>query len=481
VAGTIAAAGDDNYGVLGVAPQATIMPLKVFSDTGRVTTVWLSDALLYAAQNNADVINNSWGPIGPAPLGDFLVDDAIRAAHALDSVVVFSAGNFGEDIRWYSTASLPETIAVSATDINDERTVWPNGGASNYGLMIDVAAPGTQVLSLSANKGDNQIARALPDNVVGDDHLQINGTSMAAPHVAGVAALIRARHPQFSADEVKHALRISAQDIGADGFDVDTGHGLVRADAALDLDLNRMMGYGLFSHDLIYYTGGLLNIYGYAQGAGFESYKLDYSQDMENWSPIVSSMEPVDIDNGVLAQWDFSLLETGYYYVRLEVTDKLGDRFYHYQTLFMIKKDPRVNEIDPIYYPPGVTMHSVINKKRIAFCDGDTAWYYCFGKVTVKDISDGAATSAIIDIPNQPDIQIIHSLDLVDEHLVWTAAEWGSDLSYEYYNLHTGERLSIPVPATDEYGWGILMPLSVVSMRLETQWSIYLKKTTSTA
>jgi subtilisin family serine protease len=188
VAGTIAGAAGNNFGAAGVAPGAKIMPLRFLDGNGSGTVADAIAAVDYAIVNHADVINASWG--GP----DFSppLRDALARAGAAGITVVAAAGNDGlsnDSSPTYPAAfNLPNLISVAASDRRDHLASF-----SNYGSTVDVAAPGVEILSTEgAGAG------------------YMSGTSMAAPHVAGIAALARSFRPGLSP-----ALVIAAVETGA--------------------------------------------------------------------------------------------------------------------------------------------------------------------------------------------------------------------------------------------------------------------------
>ena len=198
-AGTIAAIGGNSQGIIGVAPKTQIMCLKGFPNA---TDDVLAEAIQYAADNGADVISNSWGPTGVRPSSPVL-EAAIDYAHALGCMLVFSAGNANDDVANYSPANYTKTIAVAATDSSDQKASF-----SNYGFLIDVSAPGVEILSLRAlgtdmyevSTGYTSGERFVPEYDPLAQYYRANGTSMSAPHVAGLAALLINAYPGVSND-----------------------------------------------------------------------------------------------------------------------------------------------------------------------------------------------------------------------------------------------------------------------------------------
>jgi subtilisin family serine protease/fibronectin type 3 domain-containing protein len=178
VAGTIAGVGNDGRGVAGVNWSARIMPLKFLDWFGSGTTDDAISAILYAASKGAHVTNNSWGGGEHSQA----LYDAIAQADAAGSLFVAAAGNEGannDSVQNYpSNYDMPNVIAVAASDQNDGLASFSNHGATT----VDLGAPGTNVYS----------------TVPGGGYDWWDGTSMATPHVAGVAALAKSRFPGAS-------------------------------------------------------------------------------------------------------------------------------------------------------------------------------------------------------------------------------------------------------------------------------------------
>ncbi len=207
VAGIIAAAFN-KYGTAGIAPNTKIMPINVFE--GEDAYSWTIVAgIEYAVENGADIINMSLGQYGY----DYAEDYAIQQAVKKGVTVIAAAGNENTDELFYP-AAYSNVIAVSATDSNDRITYF-----SNYGSYVDVSAPGEGILSTS----------------VGNGYEYLDGTSMAAPVVSGIAALILAKNPFTTVAEVQTILKKSSVDLGNRGWDTFYGNGRVSAYKALTL------------------------------------------------------------------------------------------------------------------------------------------------------------------------------------------------------------------------------------------------------
>lgn len=218
VAGTIAQSTNNHYGVAGIAYEAKIMPLKVLSQGGGGTVADIAEAIKYAADNGADVINLSLGGGGESKMMREAIDYAIKKK----VVVVAAAGNANQNAASYP-ARYPNVISVSATDSTGAKANY-----SNYGAGVDLAAPGG---SETGKIRQNTIDPKTGKSVFAD----FQGTSMAAPHVSGVAALVKASGVEEPA-EVLQVLKQSARKVTEDNKNF-YGAGHLDAGAAVALAL----------------------------------------------------------------------------------------------------------------------------------------------------------------------------------------------------------------------------------------------------
>jgi subtilisin family serine protease len=321
-AGTIAAIGNNNLGIIGVAPKAKIMAVKGLDDYGSGYVSVLALCLRYAADNGADVLSNSWGVPGFSQT----IADAVDYAHDLGCVIVAAAGNNNADAINFSPANLSNVITVSALDQNDQKCYF-----SNYGQKIDVGAPGGNgnfllsdgtraeynVLSLLAP--NSYFATNLSAYIVGTNYLRIAGTSMACPHVAGLAALILSHDPTFTNEEVRQVIRVSADDVGPTGQDIDSGYGRINAYTAVQIN---SVCTALISNPAIDTpVEGTLEIKGQASGQNFLNYTLDYGPGNApgSWTVLETSSTPVL--SGTLGTWQTDTAADGDYTLRLRVVD----------------------------------------------------------------------------------------------------------------------------------------------------------------
>ena len=222
-AGIVAAETNNGVGVAGVSWGSKIMPVKVLGPSGGSSSDCAA-GIIYATDNGADVISMSFG--GWEPSGyDTTLHDAVKYAYATGAVLVAAAGNDGWPMSfqyggylWQHTPSAyPECIAVAATDTSDRDTWW-----SNYGSELDVSAPGDNIYSTYWAGGST--------------YAYFSGTSMAAPFVSGLAALILADKPWLSNEEVMYKVRYSAEDANSGtfpGVDDYMGYGRINASVAI--------------------------------------------------------------------------------------------------------------------------------------------------------------------------------------------------------------------------------------------------------
>ncbi len=204
VAGTIGATANNGIGVAGVAPKVKILAAKIFPNAYDSVC---SNALRYAVDNGAKVINNSWGPTNRSASNP-VVERAIDYAHSKGVVVVFAAGNSNDNADYYSGANYSKTISVAAVDHYYKRASF-----SNYGSTVDIAAPGVRIVSTWP----------------GGKYNSIQGTSMAAPHVTGLAAVMLSKNPNLTNEQVRSILKGTATKVN----DSSIGAGVIDAHEAL--------------------------------------------------------------------------------------------------------------------------------------------------------------------------------------------------------------------------------------------------------
>ncbi|WP_138493251.1 S8 family peptidase [Paenibacillus pinistramenti] len=207
VAGIIAANVNNHEGIAGMTWNTKILPVKALDSSGSGTTYSVAQGIIWATDHGAKVINLSLGNYAQAQF----LHDAIKYAYDHDVVVIAATGNDNTERPGYP-AAYQEVLSVSATDSNQKRASF-----SNYGDYIDVMAPG------------ESIASTYP----GNQYAALSGTSMASPHVAALAALIRSENPGLKNTEVMDLIRKNVQDLGDPGRDKYYGYGQINVYSAL--------------------------------------------------------------------------------------------------------------------------------------------------------------------------------------------------------------------------------------------------------
>jgi serine protease len=218
VAGTIAQSTNNNYGVAGIAYKAAIMPIKVLSGSGGGTISDIAEGIKFAADNGAKVINMSLGGGGDSQL----MREAIDYANKKGTVIIAAAGNENRNSSSYP-ARYPNVISVAAIDASGKKAPY-----SNFGAGVDISAPGgSETGKILQNTIDSKTGESV--------FVGYQGTSMAAPHVAGVAALI-ASVSDNSPENIRKILLESTRKINEDPLN-HYGAGQLDAAAAVKLAL----------------------------------------------------------------------------------------------------------------------------------------------------------------------------------------------------------------------------------------------------
>ncbi len=207
VAGTIGAVTNNNIGVAGVAHRVRIMPVRFLGSDGGTT----ANAILsidFARTNGAHIMNNSWGGGGYSQL----LREAIERARDAGILFVAAAGNAGRNVDnspFYPASynrEVANVVSVGANDDRDQRASF-----SNYGLTVDLFAPGDEIVST--------VPLAYDSDGTPDGYDTYSGTSMASPHAAGVASLIKSRYPALGAAQIKRRLLFGSKSrAGLDGL-----------------------------------------------------------------------------------------------------------------------------------------------------------------------------------------------------------------------------------------------------------------------
>jgi subtilisin family serine protease len=323
VSGTIGAVGNNSVGISGVNWNCSIMSLKILDSSGNGSDSDLAAAIIYAADMGAQVINMS---LGGDEYSQTIHDAFVYAHQQRGCVLVIAAGNANSNL----TSAYPGwdnmCITVAASDQNDAKCYF-----TNYGVKIAVSAPGGgptgstppcaqyNCLSLRAAKTDRLPASCGPGvGIIGEDYYRQAGTSMACPHVAGLAGLILSQNPTWTNEQVRQAIQMRADDILTPGFDTKSGFGRINAYASVTSpEPMEAMIIGPSNGEKVW---NRVVVNGIAAGPNFTSYTLDYGSGREpsTWTTIYTGSEPVRY--GPLAAFEPNQLVPGVYTLRLRTT-----------------------------------------------------------------------------------------------------------------------------------------------------------------
>lgn len=314
IAGILAAQTNNHTGVAGTTWFTKCMNLRAgFRTTigGYLEDDDVSAAIVYAAENGAQIISISWGDAVMAPI----IKDACNYAYGLGVTIIASAGNEG-GVGLLYPAALENVLSVTAVD--EDLNIC---SFSSYGEGVDMSGPGLSIFSTYLN----------------EDYKEESGTSMAAPFVAGCAGLLLAQNPLLQNDEVYDLLRLSCDDLGDDGYDNIFGYGIINAEKLMQ---NANLGLQLQSSIFFpsYNSGHIADIpiVGTAYCDDFFCYTLSYTTKqtpVENdWCDVVThNPEPTlyttPITNDTLGTFSIQSLQDTTYYIRLSVKDIHGNFF----------------------------------------------------------------------------------------------------------------------------------------------------------
>lgn len=293
VAGIAAAVGNNSVGISGVCWKCAIMPLRAGYAVGAdasLEAAAIAEAIYYAANNSARVITMSFGDTADVQT----VRNAINYAYSKGVVLVASAGNDNSFTKMYP-AAYDNVIAVSSTNISDMKSNF-----SQYGSWIDVAAPGTNILSTYINNG----------------FASISGTSMSAPFVAGLAGLILSKNSSFTNEQVRTIIRSSVDNLSSPYY-IGTGRVNVRKAILRNSSAIADLGSQLDDRNV----SGIVSINGTANGTVFVNYSIYYGQGAYPTSWTLINFSNKSVSNSTLTNWDTRFLPNGEYSVRLLVYD----------------------------------------------------------------------------------------------------------------------------------------------------------------
>lgn len=277
VAGLVAAEPTATQAFRGLTANVQIMPLRVLNSGGYGTPHAVFQAMRYAIEQGAKVVNLSLGQAGVLGIERWLLAYALEN----DVVVVIAAGNGGVDASSFGPAGAGRAVVVGAIGHEGQRA-----GFSNTGSAVTLVAPGVELTSLRARQTDFNLVMGVPDYEPGTgfqgEQAQLyvaDGTSFAAPIVAAAAAEIRAQRPQLSALEVIRVLEQSARDIDLPGRDWQTGYGVLDLAAALVADEDRFIHAEIHRVEVVTQAGRpAISVIGQAAADRFKGAELEVAK-----------------------------------------------------------------------------------------------------------------------------------------------------------------------------------------------------------
>jgi subtilisin family serine protease len=302
-AGIVVATINNKEGIAGINRGVKIMPLRALNFMGRGSSSHMVQAIVYAADNGARIINVSIEQLEHEKSN--AMQWAVDYAHKKGALIVVASGNQGRDTATISPSGLNNVLTVAASDSQDKRM-----GFSNWGKYIRIAAPGEEILSLRARRSDLLVMAGGKDYKAGRAFLgsdakyyHATGSSFSSPFVAGVASLILAKNPRLNAAQVERMLLMSADDIETPGWDQLTGYGRLNARKALEADPDYYL-YAELHRVEAARDGGrtVLQLYGRAEASHWGNYQVEIgdAEKPTSWKK-AGQMTGRQVKDGVLA------------------------------------------------------------------------------------------------------------------------------------------------------------------------------------
>lgn len=303
VAGIAVASGNNSNGYAGVNWNSKIMVCKILDDNNSGFYSWWADAIYYAVDNGASVINLSAGGNGSSTL----LENAINYAYNNNVVIVVSTGNQNSVIQY--PARYTNAFAVGSTDSDDTRSApffWSSTSGSNFGPELDFVAPGNYIYGLSYSSNTNF-------------NTYWGGTSQAAPHVAGLVSLLLSVDSNLTVDQIRTILEESSEDQVGDsddtiGWDQYYGHGRINAYNALTHSTLSLNDIDVLIDNIVLYpnptsNNNLLRVRGIDNG-------IHEINIYNNLGQLINKNE-ITVDNSI-ASILIENLKSGLYYINIK-------------------------------------------------------------------------------------------------------------------------------------------------------------------
>ncbi len=332
VAGVLGARLDNGVGISGIAPGVRLVPLRAFGRDGRGEDDDVARAVVYAAEHGIDVLNMSFGDVHASPL----MHDVIRFAVEAGTVVVASAGNTGGDSPHYPS-DYPEVVSVVWLDASGDGI----SGRATHGVGVDIGAPGSSIFT-TLQPVDEE------DTTTASLYGRRSGSSMSAPMVSAVAALVLSVAPELSPASVRSAILAGALDIEAPGFDHRSGAGRLQAGHTLQRALPSRIQITSPGNDEGVSAQNIA-IRGTVVDPDFRHYQLFYADgDAQltngSWTPIGPIVSKQQWQ-GELGTWAVGELQDGLYTLRLAATLRSGRVVEDRRRVYVDHTDPIVDVI----------------------------------------------------------------------------------------------------------------------------------------
>ncbi len=299
VAGVVAARADNGIGVAGAAPGVRIVALRSFDASGNGDDDDVAAATVYAVDRGVRVINMSFGDYYDSPL----LHDAVRYARSRGVLVVASAGNEAISELHFPSA-FPEVMSVGSTTREDNLSSF-----SSFGSQLSVTAPGSDIQTLSSSSG----------------YTRSSGTSLSAPYVTAVAALLFSLHPSWTPDEVQTTLELTSDDLGRAGWDVYFGAGRINARRAVDYPGPPSVSIVTPDFGAGFRAAGSMAVVGSAISALLKSWRLDIGlgEAPSDWRSITNDTDDGRL-NDTLGILDLNGLVPAVWTIRLQLSETNG-------------------------------------------------------------------------------------------------------------------------------------------------------------
>lgn len=329
VTGIINASFNNNIGIASTAPGCKVLVLRAFDAAGFAEEDDVANAILYGISSGVKIFNFSFGDY----IFSNLLRDVVRFAYSNNIFISCSAGNDGKDRLHYPSA-YDEVVSVGYSDPTDFKR-----SSSSFGETVDIYAPGFQNLT-TVRKGKGNSA-------FNGDYEKLNGTSLAAPVIAGVAGLLLSKNPDLTNEEIRGILvSTTTRMSGQSGWDHRNSSGRINALLAVQSFDKPSIARIHYPHQDFTFEADEVPVCISAASPVFLSYSVYYGvgQDPQTWNPILINQSS-QILNDTVARWNTSALPDTAYTLRLAINSNSGRTIEHRMIIFKDKNPPVITDI----------------------------------------------------------------------------------------------------------------------------------------